>query len=331
VINAIKPTSPAGLDQVDPNANPNLVPLPPAVGAGMTGPTSGATPPVGGVTLDVGALLAGLLDRIAPQDANKDPSVAVAIALGRMLAVQGQSADQQVKANNAEQATVFALRIKQAEDAIKQLADVKDCSIWGKIKLGLEAALAIQIIYTGIGLQAAPTGATNALGGLMIAAGTLQLIDCADTFCKMETNHGLAGYTALHVFHCSEKAADDADMAFQITLAIAQIAVGIATCFAGDTQSVNSGYTQLAGALTKATGDTVVAVVSYQNATHQANSKQDKAMEAEFQATADLLDEYIQKSMKQLTETSKNWAQILSDATATVHARANALTQVRYA
>src|SRR5882672_10145773 len=89
----------APASQVTPQTNqvtPQTGQVAPAVGAGVTGATSGDTPPPSGAAVDIGTAFASLF-KIMPELKGVDPAVAVAMAMAKMLAVQGTSANEQIK------------------------------------------------------------------------------------------------------------------------------------------------------------------------------------------------------------------------------------------
>jgi hypothetical protein len=321
-------TVPAGL--VVPQTNqvtPQISQLPPAVRAGVTGATSGETPPTGAAA-DIGSALASLINKFMPGSAEADPAVACAEAMAKILSAQGTATNEQIRVENAKRGEVFAAKLKQAEDALAQLAQVKDTSWWDDIKVVVEAVVAVAAIYAGVVLQAVPGG--DVLGVLLIVAGSLELEQCTDDATKMATGHGLVGNFVLETHLGDANDANDADTVAEVTVAVAQIAVGIATCCVGDPQGLHSGIINLAAALTTAAGDAAVAVITYENAGHEAEAKRDKAKEAQSQEVADLIDEFVKQAIDRLMKVADNQTHILSDAADTERGKANATSSIRY-
>src|ERR1700730_10134532 len=144
-------------DPVTPNlpVSPQISQVTPAVGAGVTGATSGETPPPTGATADIGTALTSLLNKFVSGlvDAKVDPEVACCEAMSKILAAQGTSAMNEIIIGNATKKEVLAEKYAWAQKVLDELAQIMDASFWKDVKLVIEAAVAFASICAGAVLQ----------------------------------------------------------------------------------------------------------------------------------------------------------------------------------
>jgi hypothetical protein len=314
----VTPQDPNALISQNPNA-PVTAPTAPAVGAGVTGSSSGATPPVkdsataSGTSADFGAVIASRM--IVPGDisAKTDPTIDAAIALQKMLDAQEIAGNAQITSSSNLRSTEVKQRIKEAEDAIKALA-ASHGSFWGDFaKIAIDV-LAIAIAVVG----AVETGGTS----LAIAAIVLTSLTAANDMDQMATGHGIAGQVA-KAMGASDSAAGTADMIFGVALAIATAIVTAKANpnFAKDVQTYS--------AIAKGVGTAATAVENYQRAGEAANAQRDNAAKDRTDATIDFIDEKIQELLKILRTKSDAGAQVMNDTNDVLLAKGNSTSRIK--
>lgn len=320
-----KPVSPISTGQIA----PQIVPVDPKVGAGVAGSTAvgnGNLPPPGGVSDDLGAAFASLAG-FMPN--NESPELSCAVAAAKIADILGKASRDEIKVDDQRRQEVVARRLASAQKAIDELAKQSDSSWWDVVKTVCEVIVSVVTIIAGVAASASGVG--GPLGALLIASGVCGLISATDTTLNMTTGHGIAGNLYLAVHRGDENGANDADTVFGITLAVAQIGLGIATCYAGGGTELNNSIIRLSTKLTEAAGDVTVAYIDYQNAGHQAASRRARADQQIAQATIEQIDEYVQQAIKRLTTTSESWSRVLETTADTLRNKANATSRIRFA
>ncbi|KZL17160.1 MULTISPECIES: type III secretion system translocon subunit SctE [unclassified Pseudovibrio] len=289
--------------------------------------------------------LSGSLSKVGPDtplttSSFQDIEVLVASVLDKMQGTQEAVEKNKVNLTQAKQKGALQDKAIKQEEAVRKQEEAeekqKSLSIWQKIALAFQWLAAVLTLVVGSILSAVP--GLQALGGLMIAAGVIQVIMAVDATVQAATGQSIAAHIATAA-GASEETISKLDIAFKVVAAVVGIVIGIASFFVPGGQA--SGIAALIQSLSSITsaiiqvgtsvGSVVAGVVSYTASQDIAQSKELQADAGDLDAFIQLLSQIIDQLLSILTKAGEQFADALDGTVSSMNERADTLSRTKFA
>jgi hypothetical protein len=177
------------------------------------------------------------LSTMSGRSGNQDTDIALIEVAQTLESLIDEVHRDRIAIDQEKQRTIIERKVEKLEKAAEKLRKAlnkEDSGAWATIKSVFSIIGAVMTI--GVGIALCLTGGAALLGGMMIAMGVLQLIMAADGIATEETGMGIAGNFA-RMSGASKEKAQEADMAFRISVAVAMALLAIACIAAPGAQT----------------------------------------------------------------------------------------------
>lgn len=312
-------------------------------GGGIIG-TDGGPPPDIGVLTAYGALM-GSLFALMPQMSSEEISLKLVEVTNKLKKTMEESEIDKIKSDTEKKRDMIGEKQAKIEEAQKKMDEAQEArekaSIWDKIKLAFQALGAALMVLAGIFMATIP--GFQVVGGLMIAAGVVGIISMIDAATKTATGLGIAGNLDKLANPDKPEGWAVADTVFGASLAVAGLALAIATIFVpgpkdpteiaralSNLVKLGSGIASAAIGAATAAGDITTGVIKYVAAEKEAGAKTTQAETKEMEAIIAQMDDFIDMALARLMATTERFNEMLDSLTDAIQDRGNSLSRARF-
>ncbi|WP_057463709.1 translocator protein PopB [Pseudovibrio sp. POLY-S9] len=291
--------------------------------------------------------LSGSLSKVGPDtplttSSFQDIEVLVASVLDKMQGTQEAVEKNKVNLTQAKQKGALLDQAIKQEEAVRKEEEAKEkqkgLSIWQKISLAFQWIGAAISIIAGAILMALPTGATQAVGMMMLATGAIQLVMAIDATMQAAKGQGIVSYIATAA-GADEKTIMGLDIASKMFMAIVGIGMAVISFFipgaqAGSVGAMIAAISSITSAIIQigsTAGGLAAAGVSYSASQDVAQSKDLQADATDLDAFIQLLGQIIDQLLSILTKAGEQFADALDGTVSSMNERADTLSKTKFA